>query len=67
MLKNKTIDAYTSMIKTVIENARNDGIRILPYETTVNNLALGDITTERGICVTDEVEYSYIPTYKLVD
>lgn len=67
MFKNEIIDTYTSLIKVVMEDAKKDGIRIAPYEVTINNIPMGDITTERGICVTDEMEYSYIPTYKLAD
>ena len=62
MLKNERINEYTKKIEELIKSAEKDGIRIKPYETTIN-----DISVEMGFAITDEVEFSYVPTWKLAE
>jgi len=62
MMKNQNIKEYTDKTKSVIDEMQKCGLSLQPYERKINNLVI-----ERGIAITDSVEVSYIPTWKLAE
>ena len=65
MLKNDNVEKYKMELKKLIEEAKNNGIDIQPYEKKLEGK---DLVIERGIAVfACDAEIDYIPTWKLVE
>ena len=67
MLKNENVEKYTIEMKSLIEEAKRNGVDIQPYENKIEN---GDskLVVERGIAVyTCDVDIRCIPTWKLTE
>lgn len=63
MIKNSNVDEYTKEIEKLIQNAKEHGVNIQPYEKKIK-----DIVVERGISVyTCDIEVNYIPAWKLTE
>lgn len=60
----KTIDIYKTRVMELLDEAKLDGIEIVPYEIRIEGY---DEIMETGICVSDGKDRIQIPTYKHVE
>lgn len=58
----KTIDIYKTRVMELIDEAKIDGVEIVPYEIKIEGY---DEIVETGICVYDGNDRIQIPTYKV--